>query len=82
MNRVIETLWSNSSMPTRYPKLIGLEEYGPGAGRDRKTVYHGDENPLTLIFDARNLGEGGAYEAELYVFVPSEAEYSGIVRNE
>ncbi|XP_043540769.1 integrin alpha-5-like, partial [Chiloscyllium plagiosum] len=49
---------------------------------DRKTVYHGDDNPLTLIFEARNLGEGGAYEAELHVFVPTEAEYSGIVRNE
>ncbi|XP_072423482.1 LOW QUALITY PROTEIN: integrin alpha-5-like [Chiloscyllium punctatum] len=49
---------------------------------ERKTVYHGDDNPLTLIFEARNLGEGGAYEAELHVFVPTEAEYSGIVRNE
>ncbi|XP_078057122.1 integrin alpha-5-like [Mustelus asterias] len=49
---------------------------------DKKTVYLGDENPLTLMFEARNQGEGGAYEAELYVFVPPEAEYSGIVRNE
>ncbi|XP_067881088.1 integrin alpha-5-like isoform X2 [Heterodontus francisci] len=49
---------------------------------DRKTVYLGDENPLMLTFDARNQGEGGAYEAELYVFVPPEAEYSGIMRNE
>ncbi|XP_051865531.1 integrin alpha-5-like isoform X2 [Pristis pectinata] len=49
---------------------------------DRKTVYLGDENPLTLNFEARNLGEGGAYEAELYVFLPPEAHFSGIVRDE
>lgn len=49
---------------------------------EKKTVYLGDENPLTLMFEARNQGEGGAYEAELYVFMPPEAEYSGIVHNE
>ncbi|XP_072105551.1 integrin alpha-5-like [Mobula birostris] len=49
---------------------------------DRKTVYLGDENPLTLNFEARNQGEGGAYEAELYVFLPPEAHFSGIVRDE
>nr|AAI70233.1 Integrin alpha5 subunit [Xenopus laevis] len=47
---------------------------------DRKSVYLGDENFLTLFFNAQNLG-GGAYEAELYVTLPPEAEYSGIVRN-
>lgn len=41
----------------------------------------GDENALTLIFNARNEGEGGAYEAELYVVLPPEADYSGIARN-
>lgn len=48
---------------------------------DRKEVYLGDENPLTLTFNARNEGEGGAYEAELYVVLPPEADYSGIARN-
>ncbi|KAM4795179.1 integrin alpha-5 [Rhinophrynus dorsalis] len=48
---------------------------------DRKSVYLGDENSLTLFFNALNVGEGGAYEAELYVTLPPEAEYSGIVRN-
>ncbi|XP_075055341.1 integrin alpha-5 [Mixophyes fleayi] len=48
---------------------------------DRKSVYLGDENSLTLLFNALNDGEGGAYEAELYVILPTEAEYSGIVRN-
>lgn len=41
----------------------------------------GDDNSLTLTFNARNEGEGGAYEAELYVVLPPEADYSGIARN-
>ncbi|KAL7859433.1 hypothetical protein SRHO_G00145800 [Serrasalmus rhombeus] len=47
---------------------------------DRKEVYMGDDNSLTLTFNARNDG-GGAYEAELYVVLPPEADYSGIARN-
>ncbi|XP_029282333.1 integrin alpha-5 [Cottoperca gobio] len=48
---------------------------------NRKEVYLGDDNSLTLTFNARNEGEGGAYEAELYVVLPHEADYSGISRN-
>ncbi|MED6271811.1 hypothetical protein CHARACLAT_024158, partial [Characodon lateralis] len=48
---------------------------------DKSEVYLGDENALSLIFNARNEGEGGAYEAELYVVLPPEADYSGIARN-
>ncbi|XP_047439331.1 integrin alpha-5-like [Mugil cephalus] len=48
---------------------------------DRKEVYLGDENTLSLTFHAENVGEGGAYEAELYVTLPPEADYSGIARN-
>ncbi|XP_017288924.1 integrin alpha-5 [Kryptolebias marmoratus] len=48
---------------------------------DRDEVYLGDENTLSLTFNARNEGEGGAYEAELYVALPPEADYSGIARN-
>uniref|UniRef100_A0A3Q3L2K8 Integrin, alpha 5 (fibronectin receptor, alpha polypeptide) n=1 Tax=Mastacembelus armatus TaxID=205130 RepID=A0A3Q3L2K8_9TELE len=47
---------------------------------DRKEVYLGDDNSLTLTFNAKNEGEGGAYEAELYVVLPPEADYSGIAR--
>uniref|UniRef100_A0AAR2J7X6 Integrin alpha-2 domain-containing protein n=1 Tax=Pygocentrus nattereri TaxID=42514 RepID=A0AAR2J7X6_PYGNA len=47
---------------------------------DRKEVHMGDDNSLTLTFNARNDG-GGAYEAELYVVLPPEADYSGIARN-
>ncbi|XP_026092705.1 integrin alpha-5-like [Carassius auratus] len=47
---------------------------------DRKEVYIGDDNSLTLTFNAKNDG-GGAYEAELYVVLPPEADYSGIARN-
>ncbi|CAN9515672.1 unnamed protein product [Ophioblennius macclurei] len=49
---------------------------------DRKEVYLGDDNSVTLTFNARNEGEGGAYESELYVVLPPEADYSGIARNE
>lgn len=48
---------------------------------DRTEVFLGDENSLSLTFNARNEGEGGAYEAELYVVLPPEADYSGIARN-
>lgn len=34
-----------------------------------------------LTFNARNEGEGGAYEAELYVALPPEANYAGIARD-
>ncbi|XP_063065120.1 integrin alpha-5 [Engraulis encrasicolus] len=47
---------------------------------DKKEVYLGDENSVTLTFNARNDG-GGAYEAELHVVLPPEADYSGIARN-
>ncbi|XP_061640859.1 integrin alpha-5-like isoform X2 [Phyllopteryx taeniolatus] len=55
---------------------LKLSVYG-----DTKEVYLGDENSLSLTFNARNEGEGGAYEAELYVLLPKEADYSGITRN-
>lgn len=48
---------------------------------NRKEVVLGDDNSLSLTFNARNEGEGGAYEAELYVVLPPEADYSGIARN-
>lgn len=48
---------------------------------DRSEVYLDDENAVTLTFNARNEGEGGAYEAELHVVMPSDADYIGIARN-
>ncbi|XP_051871614.1 integrin alpha-8 [Pristis pectinata] len=47
---------------------------------DTHQVIIGDENPLILIINARNEGEG-AYEAELIVSIPSEADYIGVIRN-
>uniref|UniRef100_H2M919 Uncharacterized protein n=1 Tax=Oryzias latipes TaxID=8090 RepID=H2M919_ORYLA len=49
---------------------------------DKSEVYLGDENTLSLTFNASNKGEGGAYEAELYVVLPPEADYSGIARDD
>ncbi|KAM9115058.1 integrin alpha-5 [Pangshura tecta] len=48
---------------------------------EHSVVYLGDKNALNLTFNARNRGEGGAYEAELYVVLPAEADYSGVIRN-
>ncbi|XP_072605545.1 integrin alpha-8 isoform X2 [Vulpes vulpes] len=47
---------------------------------DKHQVIIGDENHLTLIINARNEGEG-AYEAELFVIIPEEADYVGIERS-
>ncbi|XP_063174162.1 integrin alpha-V [Candoia aspera] len=47
---------------------------------DQKQIYIGDDNPLTLIVNTQNLGEG-AYEAELFVTIPPQADFIGIVRN-
>uniref|UniRef100_A0A8C0JEL3 Integrin subunit alpha V n=1 Tax=Chelonoidis abingdonii TaxID=106734 RepID=A0A8C0JEL3_CHEAB len=47
---------------------------------DQKQIYIGDDNPLTLIVDAHNQGEG-AYEAELLVIIPPQADFIGVVRN-
>ncbi|XP_067891679.1 integrin alpha-V [Heterodontus francisci] len=47
---------------------------------DRKQLYIGDDNPLTLNVNAQNEGEG-AYEAELYIMLPPQADYIGVVRN-
>lgn len=47
---------------------------------DKHQIIIGDENHLMLIINARNEGEG-AYEAELFVIIPEEADYVGIERN-
>ncbi|XP_051007269.1 integrin alpha-8 [Acomys russatus] len=47
---------------------------------DKHQIIIGDENHLMLIINARNEGEG-AYEAELLVMIPEEADYVGIERN-
>ncbi|XP_024433777.1 integrin alpha-8 [Desmodus rotundus] len=47
---------------------------------DKHQVIIGDENHLMLIINARNEGEG-AYEAELFVLIPEEADYVGIERS-
>ncbi|XP_072269523.1 integrin alpha-8 [Pyxicephalus adspersus] len=50
------------------------------ARSDKKQIIIGDENPILLTINARNDGEG-AYEAELHVNVPAEADYIGIERH-
>lgn len=60
------------------PKLLMSRLFSPSG---RSEVYLGDENAVTLTFNARNEGEGGAYEAELHVVMPSVADYIGIARN-
>uniref|UniRef100_H2ZSZ2 Integrin subunit alpha V n=1 Tax=Latimeria chalumnae TaxID=7897 RepID=H2ZSZ2_LATCH len=47
---------------------------------EQKQIYIGDDSPLTLIVNAQNKGEG-AYEAELFVYIPPQADFIGVVRN-
>ncbi|XP_048834003.1 integrin alpha-V isoform X2 [Brienomyrus brachyistius] len=47
---------------------------------DQEQMYIGDDNPLTLQVTAENSGEG-AYEAELLVSLPPQADFIGVVRN-
>ncbi|MEE6489857.1 hypothetical protein FKM82_015703 [Ascaphus truei] len=47
---------------------------------DQKQIYIGDDSPLTLLVEAQNQGEG-AYEAELFVQIPPQADFIGVVRN-
>uniref|UniRef100_A0AAY5EDH6 Integrin alpha-2 domain-containing protein n=1 Tax=Electrophorus electricus TaxID=8005 RepID=A0AAY5EDH6_ELEEL len=46
---------------------------------DQSELAIGDDNPLVLMITAANQGEG-AYEAELRVRLPPEADYNGIER--
>lgn len=48
---------------------------------DRQQIYVGDDNALTLEVSAENQGEG-AYEAELHVFPPPQADFTGVVRSQ
>uniref|UniRef100_A0A4W6EQA5 Integrin, alpha V n=1 Tax=Lates calcarifer TaxID=8187 RepID=A0A4W6EQA5_LATCA len=48
---------------------------------DREQIYIGDDNALTLEIRAENLGEG-AYEAELHVYPPQQADFTGVVRSQ
>lgn len=41
----------------------------------------GDDNAVTLEIVAENRGEG-AYEAELHVFPPQQADFTGVVRSQ
>lgn len=49
------------------------------AAMDHSELVIGDDNLLTLIVNAANLGEG-AYETELHVLIPPEADYIGVER--
>uniref|UniRef100_UPI00358E5CB3 integrin alpha-8-like n=1 Tax=Myxine glutinosa TaxID=7769 RepID=UPI00358E5CB3 len=44
-------------------------------------MYLGDDKPVNLTLSCANVGEG-AYEAELLVWLPQQAEYIGVVRGE
>ncbi|CAN9498449.1 unnamed protein product [Ophioblennius macclurei] len=48
---------------------------------NREQIYIGDDNALTLEVSAENRGEG-AYEAELHVYLPQQADFTGVMRSE
>uniref|UniRef100_A0A8C6YJP3 Integrin subunit alpha 8 n=1 Tax=Nothoprocta perdicaria TaxID=30464 RepID=A0A8C6YJP3_NOTPE len=47
---------------------------------DKDQLIIGEENYIMLIVNPRNDGEG-AYEAELHIKIPPEADYTGVERN-
>ncbi|XP_046903287.1 integrin alpha-V [Hypomesus transpacificus] len=47
---------------------------------DTNQIYIGDDNPLKLEVTAENGGEG-AYEAELHITLPPQADFIGVDRN-
>ncbi|NP_990619.2 integrin alpha-8 precursor [Gallus gallus] len=47
---------------------------------DKDQLIIGEENCVMLIINPRNDGEG-AYEAELHIKIPPEADYTGVERN-
>ncbi|KAL8165130.1 UNVERIFIED_CONTAM: integrin subunit alpha 8 [Gekko kuhli] len=47
---------------------------------DRDRIVIGEENCVMLWINSRNDGEG-AYEAELHIKIPPEADYTGVERN-
>lgn len=48
--------------------------------RDKDRIVIGEENCVMLWINSRNDGEG-AYEAELHIKIPPEADYTGVERN-
>ncbi|XP_015279239.1 PREDICTED: integrin alpha-8 [Gekko japonicus] len=50
------------------------------AAPDRDRIVIGEENCVMLWINSRNDGEG-AYEAELHIKIPPEADYTGVERN-
>uniref|UniRef100_A0AAV2MCX5 Integrin alpha-2 domain-containing protein n=1 Tax=Knipowitschia caucasica TaxID=637954 RepID=A0AAV2MCX5_KNICA len=58
---------------------ICIPELQISAAMDHSELVIGDDNLLTLIVNAANQGEG-AYETELHVLLPSEADYIGVER--
>ncbi|XP_072316160.1 integrin alpha-8 [Eucyclogobius newberryi] len=58
---------------------ICIPELQISAAMDHSELVIGDDNLLMLIVHAANLGEG-AYETELHVLLPPEADYIGVER--
>ncbi|XP_059198373.1 integrin alpha-V [Centropristis striata] len=48
---------------------------------DRQQMYTGDDNALTLEVIAENQGEG-AYEADLHIYLPPQADFTGVVKGQ
>lgn len=79
-----ELYWGGGEKQPLPAPVWGLTPWRPAPCApcsEQKHVYLGDKNALNLTFHAQNVGEGGAYEAELWVTAPPEAEYSGLVRH-
>lgn len=63
-----------------FPGQVAPNSCGPFMPSKQKQMYIGDDGPLTLEVTAENVGEG-AYEAELHVYMPPQADFSEVIRN-
>uniref|UniRef100_A0A4W3ID31 Integrin alpha-8-like n=1 Tax=Callorhinchus milii TaxID=7868 RepID=A0A4W3ID31_CALMI len=62
------------------PDNICIPALSLAANINKRRLFIGDTNPLTLIFTASNDGEG-AFEAELHLPIPANADFIDVVRN-
>uniref|UniRef100_A0A671LTC5 Integrin alpha-8-like n=1 Tax=Sinocyclocheilus anshuiensis TaxID=1608454 RepID=A0A671LTC5_9TELE len=63
------------------PDNICIPDLKLKAVASTQPILIGDENPVLLIIEAENQGEG-AYETELYISPPAHTHYQGVVSNQ
>uniref|UniRef100_A0AAR2K6D3 Integrin alpha-2 domain-containing protein n=1 Tax=Pygocentrus nattereri TaxID=42514 RepID=A0AAR2K6D3_PYGNA len=74
----LQPILDHYKVVTKYDNMC-IPDLKLSAKMDHTELTIGDDNPLLLTLNAANHGEG-AYEAELQVRLPPEADYNGVER--